>query len=107
MVLRQLEGLSAPFPGHLPVALLSASSESEKVSFNEINKSTGHRIKYLKVDTDTYVTVDKDELDNIALETRAPSTSTNSSRSPTSKSSISCGRITSSPRARLAMTPLR
>jgi DNA end-binding protein Ku len=70
-----------------PVALFPATSESEKVSFNQINKNTGHRIKYLrvdadtgeevsnddiikgyKVDTDTYVTVDKDELDNIALE---------------------------------------
>ena len=70
-----------------PVAPLPATSESEKVSFNQINKNTGHRIKYskvdaetgeevsneditkgYKVDTDTYVTVDKDELDNIALE---------------------------------------
>jgi DNA end-binding protein Ku len=69
------------------VALFPATSESEKVSFNQINKNTGHRIKYAKVDaetgeevanddiikgykvdTDTYVTVDKDELDNIALE---------------------------------------
>jgi DNA end-binding protein Ku len=70
-----------------PVALFPATSESEKVSFDQINKNTGHRIKYAKVDaetgdevavediikgykvdTDTYVTVDKDELDNIALE---------------------------------------
>jgi DNA end-binding protein Ku len=70
-----------------PVALFPATSESEKVSFNQINKNTGHRIKYAKVDaetgeevsnediikgykvdTDTYVTVDRDELDNIALE---------------------------------------
>jgi DNA end-binding protein Ku len=70
-----------------PVALFPATSETEKVSFNQINKNTGHRIKYAKVDaetgeevsneditkgykvdTDTYVTVDKDELDNIALE---------------------------------------
>ena len=70
-----------------PIALFPATSESEKVSFNQINKNTGHRIKYAKVDaetgeevpsediikgykvdTDTYVTVDKDELDNIALE---------------------------------------
>jgi DNA end-binding protein Ku len=70
-----------------PVALFPATSETEKVSFNQINKKTGHRIKYTKVDaesgdevasediikgykvdTDTYVTVDKDELDNIALE---------------------------------------
>ena len=70
-----------------PVALFPATSESEKVSFNQINKKTVHRIKYAKVDaetgeevanedivkgykvdTDTYVTVDRDELDNIALE---------------------------------------
>jgi DNA end-binding protein Ku len=69
-----------------PVALFPATSESEKVSFKQINKNTGHRIKYAKVDaetgdevacediikgykvdTDTYVTVDKDELDHIAL----------------------------------------
>jgi DNA end-binding protein Ku len=70
-----------------PVALFPAISETEKVSFNQINKNTGHRIKYAKVhaetgeevsnedivkgykaDTDTYVTVDKEELDNVALE---------------------------------------
>jgi DNA end-binding protein Ku len=70
-----------------PVALFPATSETEKVSFNQINKNTGHRIKYAKVDaetgeevanediikgykvdTDTYVTIDRDELDNIALE---------------------------------------
>jgi DNA end-binding protein Ku len=70
-----------------PVALFPATSESEKVSFNQINKNTGHRIKYsrvdaetgeevangdtvkgYKVDTDTYIEVTKDELDNIALE---------------------------------------
>lgn len=62
-----------------PVALFPATSESEKVVFNQINKNTGHRIKYAKVDaetgedvssediikgykvdTDTYVTVEKD-----------------------------------------------
>jgi DNA end-binding protein Ku len=70
-----------------PVALYPATSESEKISFNQLNRKTGHRIKYAKVDadtgeevanedivkgykvdTDTYVTFDKDELDNIALE---------------------------------------
>jgi DNA end-binding protein Ku len=62
-------------------------SEAEKISFNQINRKTGHRIKYVKVDaetgddvenediikgykvaTDAYVTFDKDELGNIALE---------------------------------------
>lgn len=70
-----------------PVALFPATSESEKVSFNQINKRTGNRIKYqrvdaetgedvdsedivkgYKVDTDTYIEVTKEELDNIALE---------------------------------------
>ena len=70
-----------------PVALFSATSESEKVSFNQINKNTGHRIKYArvdaetgeevanedivkgyKVDTDTFIEVTKEELEEIALE---------------------------------------
>ncbi|ETR76585.1 DNA repair protein [Afipia sp. P52-10] len=70
-----------------PVALFPATSETEKISFNQINRKTGHRIKYqridaetgedvdsedivkgYKVDTDTYIEVSKDELDNIALE---------------------------------------
>ncbi len=36
-----------------PVALYPATSEAEKVSFNQINKTTGNRIKYLKVDAET------------------------------------------------------
>src|ERR1700690_3401229 len=70
-----------------PIALFPATSDSEKVSFNQINRKTGHRIKYLKVDADTgeevdnedimkgykvdndsYIEITKDELDNIALE---------------------------------------
>jgi DNA end-binding protein Ku len=70
-----------------PVALFPATSDSEKISFNQINRNTGHRIKYVKVDADsgeevlnedimkgymvdkdTYIEVSKDELDNIALE---------------------------------------
>ena len=70
-----------------PVALYPATSDTEKVSFNQINRKTGHRIKYSKVDaetgeevanddimkgykidTDTYIEVSKDELDDIALE---------------------------------------
>jgi hypothetical protein len=38
---------------HRPVALYPATSESEKVSFNQLNRKTGHRIKYAKVDADT------------------------------------------------------
>src|SRR6201985_1344315 len=70
-----------------PVAFYPATSDSEKISLNQINKNTGHRIKYLKVDadtgeevsnedimkgykvdTDTYIEVSKEELENIALE---------------------------------------
>ena len=70
-----------------PVALYPATSDTEKVSFNQINRKTGHRIKYAKVDadtgeevaaedimkgykidTDTYIEVSKDELDDISLE---------------------------------------
>ena len=36
-----------------PVALFPATSETEKVTFNQINKQTGHRIKYTKVDAET------------------------------------------------------
>ncbi len=70
-----------------PVALYPATSDVDKISFNQINKNTGHRIKYArvdaetgeevpnediikgyKVDTDTYIEVTKDELENVALE---------------------------------------
>src|SRR5438552_1438224 len=70
-----------------PVALYPATSDADKISFNQINKKTGHRIKHVKVDadtgedvpseditkgfkvdTDTYVEVTKDELENVALD---------------------------------------
>jgi DNA end-binding protein Ku len=70
-----------------PIALFPATSESEKISFNQINRKTGHRIKYqkvdadtgeevssddiikgYKVDTDTYLEISKEELENISLE---------------------------------------
>jgi DNA end-binding protein Ku len=70
-----------------PVALYPATSDSEKISFNQLNRQTGHRIKYLKVDADTgeevpsedivkgyqldqetFVEVSKEELEEIALE---------------------------------------
>ena len=37
-----------------PVALFPASSEREKVSFNQINKNTGNRIRYRKVDAELF-----------------------------------------------------
>src|SRR6476660_8577638 len=51
-----------------PVALYPATSESEKVSFNQLNRKTGHRIKYAKVDADTGEEVANEELENVALE---------------------------------------
>lgn len=70
-----------------PVALYPATSESEKITFNQINRETGHRIKYLKVnsetgdevpaedivkgfkiDTDNYVTVEPEEIERIKIE---------------------------------------
>lgn len=70
-----------------PVALYPATSEAEKISFNQINRNTGNRIKYAKVDAETgedvaaediikgykvdkesYVTIEKDELEALAVE---------------------------------------
>jgi DNA end-binding protein Ku len=70
-----------------PISLFPATSEREKISFHQINKKTGHRIKYKKVDAETnrevdpddivkgyefrkneYIELEPDELDAIALE---------------------------------------
>lgn len=45
-----------------PIALYSASSNAERVSFNRINKKTGHRLKQLLVDAETDEPVDKDDI---------------------------------------------
>src|SRR6195952_1151045 len=45
-----------------PVALYPATSEAEKVSLNQINRQTGHRIKYLKVDAETGDEVSSDDI---------------------------------------------
>jgi DNA end-binding protein Ku len=84
---RELERLPRLSLVTCPVALYPATSDSEKVSFNQLNRKTGHRIKYAKVDadtgeevanedivkgykvdTDTFVEVTKEELENVALE---------------------------------------
>jgi len=44
------------------VALFPASSEREKISFNQINKKTGHRIKYRKIDAETEEEVDSSDI---------------------------------------------
>src|ERR1700704_6965002 len=72
-----------------PIALFPATSEREKVSFHQLNKTTGHRIKYRKVDADTgdevesadiikgyevgkgeYLEIEPEELDAIAIESK-------------------------------------
>jgi DNA end-binding protein Ku len=72
-----------------PVALFPATSEREKISFRQINKNTGHRIKYRKVDADTgeevaaddiikgyevgkgqYIELDPEELEAVAIESK-------------------------------------
>jgi DNA end-binding protein Ku len=42
-----------------PISLFPATSEREKISFHQLNKETGHRIRYKKIDADT-----GDEVDN-------------------------------------------
>jgi DNA end-binding protein Ku len=72
-----------------PVALFPATSEREKISFHQLNKSTGNRIKYRKVDVETgdevesadiikgyqvgkgeYLQLDPEELEAIAIESK-------------------------------------
>ncbi len=45
-----------------PIALYPASSSSERVSFNRINKKTGNRLKQQNVDSVTGDPVDKDDI---------------------------------------------
>jgi DNA end-binding protein Ku len=45
-----------------PIALFPATSEREKISFHQIHKSTGNRIRYRKVDADTGEEVANDEI---------------------------------------------
>jgi DNA end-binding protein Ku len=72
-----------------PIALFPATSEREKISFHQINKETGNRIKYRKVDAETgeeveseniikgyeaskgeYVEVAPEELEAVAIESK-------------------------------------
>jgi DNA end-binding protein Ku len=45
-----------------PIALYPASSEREKISFHQLNKATGNRIKYQKVDAATGDVVKGDDI---------------------------------------------
>jgi len=72
-----------------PIAVFPATSEREKISFHQLNKKTGNRIKYRKVDADTgdevepeeiikgyevgkgeYLELDPEELEAIAIESK-------------------------------------
>ena len=45
-----------------PIALYPATSSSERVSFNRINKKTGNRLKQQQVDAETGEPVDKEDI---------------------------------------------
>jgi len=72
-----------------PIALFPATSEREKISFHQVNKETGHRIRYKKVDAETgdevdnahivkgyeiakgeYIEVEPDELEAVSIESK-------------------------------------
>jgi DNA end-binding protein Ku len=72
-----------------PIALYPATSEREKISFHQINKNTGHRIKYRRVDAESgdevesadivkgyevgkgeYIEIDPEELEAVAIESK-------------------------------------
>jgi len=72
-----------------PIALFPATSEREKISFHQLNKNTGHRVKYRKVDAETgdevpqdniikgyevskgeYIELDPEELEAVAIHSK-------------------------------------
>jgi DNA end-binding protein Ku len=72
-----------------PIALFPAASEREKISFHQLNKETGNRIRYRKVDAETgdeveqaniikgydvgkgeYIELDPEELEAVAIESK-------------------------------------
>ena len=72
-----------------PIALFPATSEREKISFHQLNKETGNRIRYRKVDAETgdevdssqivkgyevakgeYIELKPEELDAVAIESK-------------------------------------
>ena len=72
-----------------PIALFPATSEREKISFHQLNKETGNRIRYKKVDADTgdevantdiikgyelakgeYIELEPEELEAVAIESK-------------------------------------
>src|SRR5580704_14298633 len=72
-----------------PIALFPATSERDKISFHQLNKNTGHRVKYRKVDAESgdevestdiikgyevgkgeYIELDPEELEAVAIESK-------------------------------------
>src|SRR6201987_5501934 len=72
-----------------PIALFPATSEREKISFHQVNKETGNRIRYKKIDAETgdevdnadivkgyeiakgeYIELETDELEAVAIESK-------------------------------------
>ena len=72
-----------------PIAMYPATSEREKISFHQLNKNTGNRVKYKKVDAETgreverediikgyevskgeYIELEPEELEAVALESQ-------------------------------------
>ena len=72
-----------------PIALFPAASEREKISFHQLNKATGNRIRYKKIDAETgddvepadivkgyelakgeYIELDPEELDAVAIDSK-------------------------------------
>ena len=72
-----------------PIALFPATSEREKISFHQLNKETGNRIRYKKVDAESgdevdsaniikgyevakgeYIELEPEELDAVAVESK-------------------------------------
>ena len=45
-----------------PISLFPATSEREKISFHQLNRETGHRIKYRKVDAETGDEVEQSDI---------------------------------------------
>ena len=45
-----------------PIALSPATSSSERISFRQVNKETGNRIRYKKVDSETDAEVSSDQI---------------------------------------------
>jgi DNA end-binding protein Ku len=72
-----------------PISLFPATSEREKISFHQLNKETGNRIRYKKIDADTgdevdsadivkgyevskgeYIELEPDEIDAVAIDSK-------------------------------------